>query len=203
MTELLRSWMLMFMLLNPFLIIIYLLDIIQNLEKKQFNAVLIRAGIIATVVFFLFAILGDVLFSDITSLSFESFQIFGGIIFLLIGLQFVFRGPQAIEILQGKSKHIAGAIAMPVLIGPGTISASVVIGKRHEPLVACLILFAAIAASIFVIQILKLVHDHVRTRHEPLIERYIEITGRLAALYIGTVSIEMIMSGLKVWATRI
>jgi multiple antibiotic resistance protein len=203
MTDLIRSWILMFMLLNPFLIIIYLLDIVQNLDKKQFNAVLLRAGIIATIVFFLFAILGDVLFSDAMNLSFESFQIFGGIVFLLIGLQFVFRGPQTIEILQGKSKFVAGAIAMPILIGPGTISVSVVIGKRHEPLIACMIIFAAVAASIFVIQILKSVHDQVRTRNEPLIERYIEITGRLAAIYIGTVAIEMIMNGLKVWITKI
>ena len=48
--------------------------------------------------------------------EFASFQIFGGVVFLLIGLQFVFRGPAAIEILNGKSEHLAGAIAMSVLL---------------------------------------------------------------------------------------
>ena len=69
-------------------------------------------------------------------MEFVFFQIFGGIVFLLIGLQFVFRGPNAIEILRGEPDYLAGAFAMPVLIGPGTLSASVVVGNRLSPLAA-------------------------------------------------------------------
>jgi len=43
------------------------------------------------------------------------------------------------------------------------------------------------------------VHDIVRTRNEPLVERYFEITGRIVALIVGTYSIEMIMQGLSNW----
>ncbi len=32
-----------------------------------------------------------------------------------------------------------------------------------------------------------------------VIERYIEIAGKVLALYIGTVSIDMIMSGMDAW----
>ena len=63
---------------------------------------LLRAGAISIVVFYFFAILGDTVFSEIVQVEFASFQIVGGIIFLLIGLQFVFRGPQAIKILRGE-----------------------------------------------------------------------------------------------------
>lgn len=41
----------------------------------------------------------------------------GAVVLLAIGLQFVFRGPTAIELLRGESEHLAGAMAMPVLIG--------------------------------------------------------------------------------------
>lgn len=202
MTELLRSWGLMFTLLNPFLIIIYLLHIIEKLNFREFNQVLLRAGIIASLVFFCFVYLGDALFSDVFQVNFASFQIFGGIIFLVIGLQFVFKGPVAIEMLQGQSRHLTGSIAMPVLIGPGTISASVIVGKRHDPIIACGIVLIAVACSILMILILKRIHDWVRTRHAPLIERYIEIAGRVTALYIGAVSIEMIMQGTRSWIDK-
>jgi multiple antibiotic resistance protein len=129
MIEITKSAALLLVLLNPFLLIVYLTDIGEKLNQQDFNRVLLRACIIASVVFCIFAILGDAIFVRFMQVEFASFQIFGGIVFLLIGLQFVFRGPSAVGILQGESKHLAGAIAMPVFIGPGTISASIIIGK--------------------------------------------------------------------------
>jgi small neutral amino acid transporter SnatA (MarC family) len=202
MTDILRSLALLLLLLNPFLVIVYLLDVLQKLDSRQFRNVLLRAGVIATIVFCCFAILGDIVFSSIMQVEFASFQIFGGVIFLLIGLQFVFQGPLAVEILRGESEHLTGAIAMPVLIGPGTISASVIIGKRHDPLIACMTVIVAVFISVLIILILKKAHDFVRSRWEGLIQRYIEIAGRVAALYIGTVSVEMIMQGIRIWINK-
>ena len=153
MTDFIQSSTLLLLLINPFLVIVYLLDVMQKLDQRQFSRVLIRAGLIAGMVFCVFSLMGDILFSRIIQVEFGSFQIFGGIIFLLIGLQFFYHGPSAIEILRGESEHLAGAIAMPVLIGPGTISASVIIGKKHEPLFACLAVFLAVIISIIVIVI--------------------------------------------------
>jgi multiple antibiotic resistance protein len=202
MTDLIRSSALLLVLLNPFLLIIYLIDLVQKLDRAQFARVLVRAGIIATAVFWLFAILGDAVFSDVMQAEFASFQIFGGVVFLLIGLQFVFRGPAAIELLRGESEHIAGAIAMPILIGPGTISASVIIGKQHDAIPACGAVLAAVMISIVLMIGLKALHDFVRPKREPLIQRYIEIAGRITALFVGTISVEMIMQGIISWARK-
>ena len=157
MTDFIRSSTLLLVLLNPFLLIIYLIDIVQKLDQKQFARVLLRGGLIAIAVFWCFTILGDRVFSDVMYAEFGSFQIFGGIIFLLIGIQFVFRGPTAIKILRGESKHLSGAIAMPLLIGPGTISASVIIGERHDIIPACSTVFVAVMLSIVTMIVLKAV----------------------------------------------
>ena len=199
MSEFVRSVLLLLVLLNPFLVIVYLTDIVEKLNNLQFQRVLIRAGLISCFVFCCFAILGDTLFSGVFQIQFASFQIFGGIIFLLIGVQFVFKGPTAIEILRGDSKHIAGAIAMPVLIGPGTISASVVIGKRNTILISCMTIIIAVVLCILTIIILKLIHDQIRSKKEELIQRYFEIAGRITALFVGSVAIEMIMLGIQSW----
>jgi multiple antibiotic resistance protein len=199
MLDLLKSTTLLLVLLNPFLVSIYLVDLVEKLEGRKFSQVLIRAGLIASAVFCGFAILGDTIFSNLMQAEFASFQIFGGVVFLLIGLQFVFRGPKAIEILRGESQHLAGAVAMPVLIGPGTISASVVIGQRHDPLSACVIVFVAVMVAITLLILLKWVHDKVRPRIEPLVQRYIEVVGRVMALFVGTVAVNMIMQGVRTW----
>lgn len=202
MPEFARSVALLLALLNPFLLILYLLDAVQKLGRETFRSVLFRAALIAAAVFSCFAVAGDVIFSNLFQAEFASFQIFGGIIFLLVGLQFFFRGPNAIEMLRGESKHLAGAIAMPVLIGPGTLSASVVIGKRMDPVIACAAIFAALALCISAIMLMKLLHDYVRSTNEGLVQRYIEIAGRVTALYVGTVSIEMIMQGVRSWVQK-
>lgn len=202
MTDLIRSSALLLVLLNPFLLIIYLIDVVQTLDGRQFARVLIRAGIIATAVFCFFSILGDAVFSEVMQAEFASFQIFGGVVFLLIGLQFVFRGPTALEVLRGESEYLAGAIAMPILIGPGTISASVIIGERHDTLPACAAVLAAVFISVVLMIGLKAVHDFVRPKREPLIQRYIEIAGRVTALFVGTISVEMIMQGVRTWAEK-
>jgi multiple antibiotic resistance protein len=201
--DIVESGSLLLALLNPFLLVVYLTDMISKLDKSKFWRVLVRAGLIAAVVFCCFALLGDAIFSRVFQADFASFQIFGGLVFVLIGLQFVFRGPAAIEILRGDSAHIAGAVAMPVLIGPATISASVVIGKRHEPLAACIVVFGAVALSLLMVLLLKAVHDYVRPRNESLVERYIEIAGRITALYVGTVAVEMIMQGISGWLAKV
>jgi len=202
MSDFMRSAILLLGLLNPFLVIIYLVDIVEKLDLSNFVRVMFRAGLIAGAVFCCFAIVGDAIFSDLLHAEFASFQIFGGIVFLLVGVQFVFQGPKAIEILRGESEHLAGAIAMPILIGPGTISACVVIGQRHEPLMACGIAVTALAISISAIIAMKAIHDLVRPRNARLVERYIAVAGRVTALYVGTVAVDMIMRGILDWAEK-
>ncbi len=199
MPEFLSSTTLLLVLLNPFLVIIYLIDIIQKLDLKSFVRVMIRAGAISTAVFCCFAVLGDTIFTRFMNARFASFQVFGGVVFLLVGIQFVFQGGNAIELLRGESEHLAGAIAMPVLIGPGTVSASVLVGERLGPLQSCLAVAVAVYASIAVMVLLKALHDYVRPRNERLVQRYIEITGRITALFIGTYSVQMIMQGILAW----
>lgn len=202
MSEFFKSAGLLLVMLNPFLLIIYLTGIVQKLDQRQFTLVLVRAGLIASTVFCGFAILGDAIFVRFMHVEFASFQIFGGIVFLLIGLQFVFRGPNAIEILQGESKHLAGAVAMPVFIGPASISASVVIGKVEDPLVACLVVIFAMFICVATLVLLKKLHDIVLPRREALVQRYIEIAGRVMALIVGTIAVDMIMRGLSAWLVK-
>ncbi len=194
-----KSFTLLLMLLNPFLMIIYLIDLVQDLEMRTFSRVLVRAGLISSAIFIVFALLGDVIFSRLLQARFESFQIFGGIVFLIIGVRFVFNGTEAMKGIRGQPEHIAGAIAMPIMIGPATISASILAGNSLSGGMASLAILLAVGLSVLVVIGLKWVHDYVRPRNEGLVERYIEIMGRVTALVVGTFSIEMIMQGLRSW----
>lgn len=200
---LLQSFTLFFALLNPFLLSIYLIDLIADLDAAAFARVLVRASLISGAVFWLFAWGGEAIFTDYLQVRFASFQLFGGIIFLMIGIRFVFSGVDAIRSTRGPPEHLAGSIAMPFLIGPGTVSAAVVIGARHDTVVSGLVIFSTLALTMTLVVALKLAHDYVKERNARLIDRYMEVVGRISALLIGTIAVEMIMVGGGSWLRAI
>lgn len=190
-----RSFLLFFALFNPFLMSIYLLDLIRELSTQVFTRVLVRGSLISASVFILFAWGGEALFSDYLQVRFASFQIFGGIVFLLIGLRYVFSGAGAIDTMRGTSDAIAGAIAMPIMIGPGTVSASVVIGTRLPVHGAAAVILVTLMLSVTILVLMKILHDRVKDRHAALTDRYVDLVGRMSALLIGTIAMDMIVTG--------
>jgi small neutral amino acid transporter SnatA (MarC family) len=193
------SFLLMFVLLNPFLLSIYLLDLIEELDGATFRRALVRGMLISFVVFAAFAWAGDAIFSRVLQVRFAAFLMFGGLVFLLIAIRYVMVGSAAIRELRGSAEHVSGSIAMPFLIGPGTVSASVLAGSHQPAAFAVLSIAVALTAAIIAVLIIKYVHDFVRQRHEPLVERYVDVVGRISALIIGTIAVDMILRGIDIW----
>lgn len=197
-----KDILLFFTLMNPFLMSIYLLDLILNMESRAFGKVLMRGTLIAIVTFVIIAWVGESLFRDILQVRFESFQLFGGVVFLILGLRYVFQGAQALSSVRGDPEHLAGSIAMPFMIGPGTVSAAVIVGSHHRIDIAAGILGSVMAVTLATLYGLKLLHDYVKQRNARLIDRYVEIVGRIAALLSGTIAVEMILTGLDRYLQR-
>ncbi len=192
----LRSFLLFFALFNPFLMSIYLLELIRGLPTATFARVLMRGSLISACVLSLFAWGGESFFRDYLQVRFASFQIFGGIVFLMIGLRYVFSGASAInDLMHGSPETIAGSIAMPIMIGPGTVSASVVIGTRLHFPGALIVIFGTLMLTVVLLVLLKFAHDRLKDSHAALTDRYIDLVGRMSALLIGTIAMDMIVTG--------
>lgn len=146
--ELLKSSSILFVLLNPFLMSIYLISLIRDLSLGEFTKVMIRAHLISGLTFVVFALAGDSIFENVFKVRFASFLIFGGIIFLMIGIRAVFSGQMVLMETRGDPEYIAGAVAMPFMIAPGTLSASVLIGSSLPSQSAVLAIGIAMLASL-------------------------------------------------------
>jgi small neutral amino acid transporter SnatA (MarC family) len=203
MKSFLNSTALLLIILNPFLVIVYVIGLVQELDLRAFARVLIRGGLVATAIFASFALLGDFVLAGFLQAEFASFQIFGGVIFLILGINFMLRGNESLAALRGPVHSAAATVAMPILVGPASVSASVIIGKVLSPWLAVVSVSLAVGVSVAVMIALKVLHDRVRPRHERLVERYVEVAGRLLAFVMGTYAVEMIMKGTTVWIGRI
>lgn len=190
---------LLLVLLNPFLMCVYLLDLVQHLDGRTFRKTMIRAGIISGIVYIGFAAAGDQLFMRVFNVRYESFLIFGGIVFLLVSIKLVTAGSGALRDLRGGAEHVSEGIALPFMIGPGTISASILAGASQTITMASIAIALAVAVSLFFVILLKHLHDYVKTKHEPLLERYLDTIGRISALLMGTIAVDMLLRGLNMW----
>lgn len=196
MSDIINAFSLFFALLNPFLVGVYLVQFIRTLEARQFTAVLVRGGCIAGLVFMIFAVAGDRVFGLI-GIRFAAFQVFGGVVFILIAIRAVFGGAESQTALRGEAEHLAGAIAMPFLIGPATVSASVLIGAQVGPLAACGIILVVLTLTVTLVALGKLGYDRLQRANARLAERYIEIAGRIAAMIMGSIAVDMVWTGLS------
>ncbi|QDU96693.1 MarC family protein [Lignipirellula cremea] len=196
------SLLLLLVLLNPFLLSVYLMDLIQELEGHVFRGAMVQGSLIATLVFIMFAFAGDAIFDDVLQVRFASFLIFGGIVFLVVAIRYVMVGSEAIRSLRGAPEHVAGSIALPFMIGPGTVSASVMAGSRLPFLWAALAIIAAMTFAVISVLLLKWLHDSVRERYENYVSRYVDVVGRVTALIIGTIAVEMILKGVELWIEK-
>ncbi len=195
MNEALQAFSLFFALMNPFLVGVYIIDFIRTLEFKQFSSVLMRGGTIACFVFIIFALAGDRVF-NVIGIRFGAFQVFGGIVFILIAIRAVFQGAESQVAIRGPVEHLAGAIAMPFLIGPATISASVLIGVQVGPFISSAVITTAMVLTIAMVIVGKYMYDKLQRTNARLAERYIEIAGRVAAMIMGSIAVDMVWSGL-------
>jgi multiple antibiotic resistance protein len=192
---------LLFVLLNPFLMSVYLGELVHSMTVAVFARIVIRAGLIAALVFIVFAIFGDAVFRAL-HVQFPAFLIFGGIVFFVLGLRFVLRGGLELEALRGPPEYLSGAVAMPFMIGPGTVSAAVLIGGRLDGTSAAAAVGVAMAATVVSLVVLKAVHDWVKQRNAAIVDRYMEVVGRISALYIGTYSVQMVLQGIAMFVEQ-
>ena len=194
-----QSFLLIFVLLNPFIMSIYLLSLIKEVQLAQFARLIFRAGLISFCVFFLFAWLGEVIFYNVLQVRFLAFMIFGGITFLIIGVRLILGIGPPIDTVNPQSNEIAGAIAMPFIVGPGTISASVIAGSSLGLPMSSLAIALGLGCALGSITLFKMLHDYVHSRREKYVERYVEIAGRITALFTGSFAVDMILHGVERW----
>lgn len=193
----LKSFALFMVLFNPFLMSIYLHDLIEELDRATFFRVLLRATGISGMVFALFAWGGEAIFTDLLQVEFSSFLMFGGVVIFLIALQMMFTGSESIRRMRGGNPaHLSGSIVMPFMIGPGTISASVLSGKLLTWPLALLSIALSLLLTVAMLMLLKHGFDRIRQSHAGLLERYIDITGRAGALLTGSIGVQMIVQGM-------
>jgi multiple antibiotic resistance protein len=187
-------------ILNPFALCLYLQGVMEDLDTAQFVRVLGLASIISLAVFWVFALGGETVLIDLFNLRIEALRVFGGMIFFVVGYNYATRGFRATEMLRGNLDDLPSAIALPFMIGAGTITQAILLGKRHDALMSLSLLFLAVAISFAVVITFHFVRERLRKKYQAVFDRYVNIFSRLNGLLIGAISVQMVVTGVRrIW----
>lgn len=185
-------------MLNPFALFLYLKPLMQELDEKRFYYVLFKASFISFGIYLFFVFTGSFLFRSVFNIDFESFRIFGGIIIFSIAYLFIIQGKKAFISIKSNLDDLASEIALPFMIGAGTISISIVMSFELGNLTSVGILTMVMVINFMIIYTLKSIRDGVNNKKFRIaFDKNMEILLRLNGFFLGAIGIDMIISGIN------
>lgn len=154
----------------------------SEIHKQAFIAVAVAGSLM-----YLFLVFNRVIF-DILGLSIPSFQIAGGILLFLLGIQ------EALGIELGHSKgHAKSAagvvIGTPLLCGPGAITTVMLLSKDYGFLIPFIAITFALIATWVILYYSELIQ-------RVLGEVVTDIMGKVLGMFLAAIAVNLITSGI-------
>ncbi|MDA0945282.1 MAG: hypothetical protein O3A77_04400 [bacterium] len=194
MLELAVSFLIM---INPFAQVLYLKCVIDDLDVKTFSLVYAKASIISLVIYVIFALIGDEIFTRFFKIRFESFKIFGGIIIFAYAFSFIMYGAKSMIQTKENLDDLASEIALPFMVGSGTLYLSILIGRMAGSFSVILsIFFSVIIVNYSLVWLFVFMKDQFRKRQQIVFDKYMGILMRLNGFFMGAIGVHMILDGI-------
>lgn len=185
-------------MLNPFALFLYLEPIRKDLTHKDFIRVILKSSLISFSICFLFFYSGNTIFTNIFHIDFESFRIFGGIIIFSYAYFFIVKGQKALIMIKENLDDLASEIALPFMVGAGSISLSILLSQKHSFVVGGISLVVIFAINFLTLFLLKAFRDAIeKNKFKKAFDKNMEVLLRLNGFFIGAIGINMVLMGIK------
>jgi multiple antibiotic resistance protein len=160
-----------------------------EIHKQAFIAVAVAGGLM-----YLFLVFNSLIF-NILGLNIASFQIAGGILLFILGIQMAL----GIEFGHKKDqvKSAAGVvIGTPLLCGPGTITQVMLLSRDF----GWFITFAAITLSLIATWLVLYFSDNIQ---QLLGEVVTDIMGKVLGMFVAAIAVKIIVAGIVAYIAMV
>lgn len=177
-------------LINPVQKIFLINSLKGQLTDSELRYISIKSSLTAFIILLLFLFLGNVIFSYVFRIQLYSFRVTCGMVLVYSGWVALHQG---VLINIGKDVKIQDIssvpIAIPMIAGPGTITATVTFPAQYGSLVTVIAVFAALGVNLIIMLFAKKIGDVMIKLN--ILSPFIRIIG----LIIATIGIQMIFDG--------
>ncbi|MBO3271766.1 MarC family protein [Hymenobacter defluvii] len=184
-------------MLNPFALFLYLKPIMQDLSEADFRSVFLKASTISFCIYLVFLLFGDLVFQKVFSINFESFRIFGGIVLFSFAYIFIVQGKKAFIQIKGDLHDLASEIALPFMVGAGTISLTVLMSEQLQLWQGVVALVLIMLINYLIIMGLKQMRRAMRSKSFQIaFDKIMELLLRINGFFLGAIGVDMITTGI-------
>jgi multiple antibiotic resistance protein len=181
------SFAALFIILDPILSVPIFAAMTKGLTSKEIHKQAFIAVAVAGGLMYLFLVFNQTIF-NILGLNMPSFQIAGGILLFILGIQEAL----GIEIGHGKEHSTTAAgvvIGTPLLCGPGTITTVMLLSRDYGLLIPFIAITLALVATWLVLyfaeDIQRILGDVVT-----------DIMGKVLGMLVAAIAVKIIASGI-------
>ncbi|PRY14203.1 multiple antibiotic resistance protein [Pontibacter ummariensis] len=185
-------------MLNPFALFLYLKPVMKDLPDADFRGVFLKASLISFSIFLVFLLFGDIVFQKVFRINFESFRIFGGIVLFSFAYIFIVQGKKAFIQIKGDLHDLASEIALPFMVGAGTISLTILMSEQLVLWQGVLSLFLIMLINFIIIMGLKQIRSSMRSKNVQLaFDKNMELLLRINGFFLGAIGVDMVVTGIN------
>jgi multiple antibiotic resistance protein len=182
-----KTIIVLFIIVDPFGNIPIFATLTEGMDKKQCRKTFNIASIVSFVVLIVFAFLGQVIFS-VFGISIDSFEVAGGILLFIIAIRILISGGSR-EYVDSPESLGAVPIAMPLLVGPGAITTSILSLQQYGAAVTALAIFVVILLTWVILRFIGGVYRVLGKTGSVVI-------ARAMALIIAAIAVQYVLVGL-------
>jgi multiple antibiotic resistance protein len=173
----------------------------SNVPPRDRRIMAIRAIIVAAVILLVFALFGEQMLAAL-GISLDSFRIAGGIMLFLIALEMVFekrterREDRAQEIIEQPEIEDVSIfpMAMPMIAGPGSIAAVMLLTSKHNGIDNALVILGALG-TVLLLTLIGLVAAGPLMR---ILGNKVEaVVTRVLGVLLGALAVQFVVDGLN------
>ena len=164
-------------------------DVAENQKRKVFNT----AAFVAVVLLLVFAFTGQEIF-NIFGISIYSFEIAGGILLLIISIRLILSPREEHDKDESPEQLGAVPIAMPLLVGPGAITTTILSIQQYSYVVTVL--------SVLVVMLLTwAIMRSIGGIYKVLGKTGSLVITRVMSLLIAAIAVQYILTGVSYYIT--
>lgn len=173
----------------------------SSAPERERRIMAIRAILVAAIILLVFALFGEQMLSAL-GISLDSFRIAGGIMLFLIALEMVFekrterREDRAQEIIEQPEIEDVSIfpMAMPMIAGPGSIAAVMLLTSQHDGIDNALVILGALG-SVLLLTLIGLLAAGPLMR---ILGNKVEaVITRVLGVLLGALAVQFVVDGLN------
>lgn len=194
--QVIRDFLMLFVTIDPIGTLSLFVPLTMHLSSQERRMAALRSVVYGGGVLLAFLVLGEVMFARL-GVRLVSFQLAGGVILFLLGIQMIFGTGVASQRAAPEAGHDVAVfpLALPSIAGPGSIMAVVLLTENHGHAILQQALTAVVLVVVLAVTLLVLWSAEVL--HRFLGRTGASVTVRVMGLILAALATEQVVAAIE------